>query len=66
MAVGESVEEATEKLQKAIDKVNKWTRKWLIKINKAKSEHVNFTNKRCQHIPITINNKVIPHSNTVK
>jgi len=27
---------------------------------------VDFTNERCQHIPITINDKVIPHSNTVK
>jgi hypothetical protein len=25
---------------------------------------VDFTNKGCQHIPITINDKVIPHSNT--
>jgi len=55
MAVGDSVEEATEKLQRAVDKVNNWTRKWLIKLNEAKSVHVDFTNKRCQHIPITIN-----------
>ena len=46
--------EATEKLQRAVDKVNKWTRKWLIKLNKAKSVHVDFTNKRCHHIPITV------------
>ena len=62
MAVGDSVEEATEKLQQAVDKVNNWTRKWLIKLNEAKSVHVYFTNKRCQHVPITTNDKVIPHS----
>ena len=28
MALGDSVEKATEKLQTAVDKVNKWTRKW--------------------------------------
>ena len=61
MAVGDSVEEATEKLQRAVDKVNNWTRKLLIKRNEAKSVHVDFTNKRCQHMPITITEKVIPH-----
>jgi hypothetical protein len=66
MAVGDSVEEAAEKLQRAVDKVNNWTRKWLIKPNEAKSVHVDFINKRSQHIPITINDKVIPHSNTAK
>jgi len=64
--VGDSVEEAAEKLQRAVDKVNNWTRKWLIKPNEAKSVHVDFINKRSQHIPITINDKVIPHSNTAK
>jgi len=66
MAVQDSVEEATEKLQRAVNKVNNWTRKWLIRLNEGKSVHVDFTNKRCQHIPITINDKVTPHSNTAK
>jgi hypothetical protein len=66
MAVGDSVEEATEKLQQAVNKVNNWARKWLIKLNEAQSVHVYFTNKRCQHIPITINDKVIPRCNTAK
>jgi ribosomal protein S20 len=35
MAVDDSVEEATEKLQQAVDKVNKWTKEWLIKLNEA-------------------------------
>jgi hypothetical protein len=30
MAVGDSFEEATDKLQRAVDQVNTWTRKWLI------------------------------------
>ena len=61
MAVGDSVEEVTEKLQRAVHKINNWTRKWLIKLNEAKSIHMDFTNSRCQHIPITKNYKVIPH-----
>jgi hypothetical protein len=66
MAGGDSIEEATEKLQRAGDKVNNWTRKWLAKPNEAKSVHADFTNTRCQHTPVTINDKVIPHSNTAK
>jgi hypothetical protein len=47
MAVGDSVEEATRKLQRAVDKVNNWTRKWLIKLNEAMwtlpTKNVNIT-----------------------
>jgi len=32
-----------------------------VKRNEAKSVHVDFTNKRCQHIPVTVNDKDIPH-----
>jgi hypothetical protein len=66
MAVRDDVEEATEKLQRAADKINNWTRQWLIKLNEDKSTHVNFTNRRCHHIPIIMNGKTIPHSQTVK
>jgi len=34
MALGDSVEAATAKLQRAFDKVNNFTRKWLIKLMK--------------------------------
>jgi len=65
MAVGDSFEKAAEKLRE-FDKVNDWTRKWLIKLNEANSVHVDFNNKRCQQIPITVNDKVIIHSHTAK
>jgi hypothetical protein len=43
MAVGDDVEDATDKLQLAADKINNWTKQWLIKLNEDKSIHVNFT-----------------------
>ena len=46
LAVGSSNEEATEKLQTAIDQMQKWTKKWRIHLNESKSVHVNFTNRR--------------------
>ena len=66
MSVGDDVEEATEKLQRAADNINNWTRQWLIKLYKDKSTHVNFTNRRRHHIPIIMNGKTIPHSQTAK
>jgi hypothetical protein len=66
MAVGGYVEEATNKLQRAADEISKWTRQWLIKPNEDRSIHVNFTNKRCHHAPIIMNDKTIPHSPTAK
>ena len=43
-----------------------WTKQWLIKLNEDKSMHVNFTNKRCHYLPIHMNGKTIPHSQTAK
>jgi hypothetical protein len=64
MVAGDSIVKATKNLQRAVDKINNWTRKWLIKLNEAKWVHVDCTNRRCQYIQITINDKVTPHSNT--
>jgi hypothetical protein len=44
MAVGENIEEATDKLQQAINAINSWTKQWRIILNKITSVHVNFTN----------------------
>lgn len=66
LSVDETVEDATETLQVAINRINTWTKRWLIKLNEAKSVHVNFTNKRVQYIPLTINGNIVPFSNTAK
>ena len=64
MAVGDDVEDATEKLQRAADEINNWNKQWLIKINEDKSIHVNFANKSCNHITIIMKGKTIPHAQT--
>jgi len=66
IAVGDTVEKATEKLQITVEELIKWISKWLVNLNEAKSIYVDLTNKRCQHIPSTINDKVISHSNNAK
>jgi hypothetical protein len=46
MAIGDNNSESTEKLQTAVTKVQRWTRKWRIKLNETKSVHIDFTDKR--------------------
>jgi hypothetical protein len=55
MAVGENIEEATDKQQQAINAVNSWTKQWRIILNEIKLVHVNFTNRKVGYIQVTIN-----------
>ena len=66
IAEGDTIEEATEKLQTATDKVNSWTKRWRIKLNEGKSVHVNFTNRKTKYLPVVINRQAIPHENSAK
>lgn len=66
LAVGENVNTATSKLQRSFDKVNIWTKQWRIKLNEAKSTHINFTNKKVDPLLITINSKTVPYKKTAK
>lgn len=66
MSVSESLEISSQNLQIAVNQIQQWTKKWRIKLNESKSVHVNFTNKKFEHIPIYINNQEVPHANTAK
>lgn len=66
LAVDDTVEEATNKLQMALNKVKNWTQRWRIKLNETKSTHTNFTYKKIANLPLVINNKIVPYSNTAK
>lgn len=66
IAKGDTIEEATSKLQSAATKINNWTKKWRTKLNKAKSTYVNFTNRKINYIPMVINYQTIPHANSAK
>jgi hypothetical protein len=51
MAIGETVDISTRKLQSAVNKVAIWKRKWRIKLNKPKSVHIDFTNNKIKQPP---------------
>jgi hypothetical protein len=61
MAVGESNENSTKKLQSALNKIAIWTKKWRTKLNESKSVHIDFTNKRITQRPIYINGTQISY-----
>jgi hypothetical protein len=66
IAIGETVDISTRKLQSAVNKVTIWTRKWRIKLNESKSVHIDFTNHKIKQQPIFINGRKVPYANTAK
>lgn len=66
MATGTNHKQAVNNVQKAVNTIYNWTKKWRIKLNEAKSVHVDFTNKRPDYHPVYINDQVIPYENTAK
>jgi hypothetical protein len=65
-AVSSNNEESTGKLPTAVNQIQKWTKKWHIQLNESKSVHINFTNRRFEHIPVTINKQKVPYVITAK
>ena len=61
-----SNEESTGKLQTAINQTQKWIKKRHIQLKESKSVHINFTNRRFEHTPVTINKQKVPYANTAK
>jgi predicted GIY-YIG superfamily endonuclease len=66
MAIGETIDISTRKLQSAVNKVTIWTRKWRIKLNESRSVHTDFTNNKIKQQPIFIHGTKVPYANTAK
>ena len=60
LTVSNNNEESTVKLQTAINQIQKLTKNWHMQLNESKSVHINFTNRRLEHISVTINNQKVP------
>lgn len=57
---------ASRNLQVSLNKTQEWLRKWRIKINEAKSNHITFTLRKETCPPVTLNGQAIPQADTVK
>ncbi|KMQ93306.1 rna-directed dna polymerase from mobile element jockey-like protein [Lasius niger] len=66
LATGDNTVITTTKLQRALNRIVEWTKQWRIKLNESKSQHINFTLKKEAPLPITINQQVVPYSNSAK
>lgn len=66
LVVDDDAEIANKKLQKVVNQINSWTKKWRIKLNESKSTYINFTNKKVNPLTLTLNNSNIPYANTAK
>ncbi|KAG5889210.1 hypothetical protein JTB14_033288 [Gonioctena quinquepunctata] len=66
LAVGDNHEEAANKLQIFINRIDTWTKQWRIKPNENKSVHINSAKRRVHYIPIEIDNQVSEKALTQK
>lgn len=58
--------EATKVLQQDLDNISNWLKNWNIQVNEKKCNHVTFTLRERTCPPVTMNNTVIPQSDSVK
>ncbi len=66
LSTSKDPETAAAMLQKALNQLSYWLKKWRIKLNAGKSTYVTFTlNKRIPP-PVSLDGEVIPYSNTVR
>lgn len=66
LAVSEAPENATKKLQEALDKLQVWLKQWRIKANEVKSQHVTFTLRKENCPVVTLNGSQLPQTEKAK
>jgi hypothetical protein len=66
LATAEKLIDATDAVQRHAEKLWKWTRRWKIQINAAKSSHLVFSLRHQNVAPIYINGDIVPKVETTK
>ena len=62
----DSPQTASQHLQTHLNLMEPWYSKWRIKINNEKSSHITFSLKQNTIPPVTLNNKIIPQTSSVR
>ena len=57
---------ASRNLQDRLSKIERWTKKWRLKINETKSAHITFTLRKNTCPTVYTNNSIIPRTETIK
>lgn len=66
LATSEIPAYASEKLQEALDQIQEWFKKWRIKANEAKSQHITFSLRKETCPSVTLNGEQLPHADNAK
>jgi hypothetical protein len=66
MATHSNPTTASMNIQAHLRKIERWTRKWRLKINETKSAHITFTLRKETCPPVYVNQSIIPQTETVK
>lgn len=66
LASHDDPKEASKMLQNSINDVQNWMKRWRIRVNEAKSNHVTFTMRRDTCPPVQMNGQEIPQTEDVK
>lgn len=52
LSVSENLVEATENLQKPLDQMSEWYKRWRIRVNELKSVHVIYAHRKVTYQPV--------------
>lgn len=66
LETGRDLPEATEKLQRTVNKIVDWTWDWRVALSGPKSAHVIFTNRKVGYLPILLEGAPAPFSDSAK
>lgn len=66
LATDEDQQTATDQLQRTLNNVSNWTKRWKIKINSDKSVHVNYTLRKSVYCPVMLDQQIIPQNDAAK
>jgi hypothetical protein len=65
-ATHENPKTASLNLQEHLNNIEKWIKKWKIKVNGSKSSHITFTLRKGHCPAVNINQTIIPQTEVVK
>ncbi|VVC44621.1 Reverse transcriptase domain [Cinara cedri] len=66
ITTNEDQQTATDWLQRSINNISNWTKRWKIKINSEKSVHVNYTLRKTVYKPVLLDQQSIPQCDSEK
>jgi hypothetical protein len=66
LASNEDPQTASQSLETHLNHLEAWLNNWRVRVNKTKSAHITFTNRRIDYPDVTINGTQLPVTNEVK